>query len=226
MDRIARFDVPTLDDLENLDCTDEVRELIIAALSDDESSHETKLEACDVLLETSGVESLNIEDAPSYTDEGIRFCPPFSYCNAGDTYNVTLIRDHKARQWMVASWGDAFEEYSQDEEIGDYERFAETPDRCPECNHTEFDLKRFGQGDKVSWSWICTSCNHHCLAEDDYTPPTIECAACTKVVNEHDSYGDGDMGDDDVPSYCSEACRDNAPGDVEDTDDIEEEHPS
>ena len=77
----------------------------------DLDGHEAKLEACNELLGMHGVEAIQSEDAPHYTDEGVRMCPPFSYCNTGDTYALTLIRDHSAGQWMVASWGDAFEEY-------------------------------------------------------------------------------------------------------------------
>jgi len=141
-DRIPRFTEPTLDDLKDLECLAEVRETIRALLcgevfAEDVSpaarkwasecyhrpsfyGHEIILEACDELLGTNGVEALEIEGDSYHTDDGIRMCSAFSYCNAGDPYVVTLMRDHVAGEWLVASWGDALDEYERDNELGDY----------------------------------------------------------------------------------------------------------
>lgn len=41
----------------------------------------------------------------------------------------------------------------------------------------------------------------------------VECAACGKEVREVLSWGDGEVGDHDFPSFCSETCRDKGPRD-------------
>jgi hypothetical protein len=171
--KLERFHVPTLAQLEPLRSNtvgDEELEKVRAILAGeldpceaspkcaawvkacynrpDTDSYECKLQACDDILGTSGVEALDFEDAPHYTDEGIRMCPPFSYCNAGDTYAVTLLRDHSAGMWLVACWG-------------------ECPDCCPSCHGKVFSLEHFpGSARGPSYSWVCDSCNHHCFAED------------------------------------------------------------
>lgn len=76
-----------------------------------ESAHswENALTECDAILNTHGVESIEFPGEPFYTDEGMRFCGRYSYCNTGDTYAVTVIRDHKRGTWLVCSWGDLVE---------------------------------------------------------------------------------------------------------------------
>jgi hypothetical protein len=56
--------------------------------------------AIDELLETFGVESLDLDDRL------------ISYCNAGDTYAATIchIGDGWTDEYVVASWGDLVEE--------------------------------------------------------------------------------------------------------------------
>jgi hypothetical protein len=174
--RIERFFVPTLGQLADLKSNtvgdDELKAVqrVLQAWWDGDKSHEDALQECDRILGTCGVVSLDIEDASHYTDEGIRMCPPFSYCNAGDTYATTLFRDHKASAWCVACWGDLAEEYERDEEIGDYEVFDACPEVCPSCHGKAFSLEHFPRSDRgPSYSWVCDSCNHHCFAasEDD-----------------------------------------------------------
>src|SRR5689334_18181620 len=118
--RIERFDVPTLEMLiERLTPDPAKAEAIRAVLSqeispeaasakcaawvrscyNEPSWHEKALEACNEILDTCGVEALNIEGALTYWDDGVRMCPPFSYCNTGDPYETTLARDHVAGQW-------------------------------------------------------------------------------------------------------------------------------
>ena len=154
-------------------------------------------------------------------------CPPFSYCNAGDPYITTLLRDHDAGQWIISDYAAVLEEYERENELADYETFDECPDRCPSCNRASFTLKHFpGSGRGDTYSWICDSCNHHCFAIEGYEPgewekvecransctiphlgnADVACAHCGKSVVERDSWGDGDIGDGDIPSFCSQYC--------------------
>ena len=177
-EQIERFHVPTLAQLAPLKLDDDTAAKVIAVLnrhaSDPSFDHEDALQECDALLDTSGVVSLDIEDARSYTDEGIRMCPPFSYCNAGDTYVATLARDHEARAWVIACWGDLHEEYCKAHEIGDYEVFDERPEMCPSCHDDCFSLEFFpGSARGPAYSWFCDACNHHCFAASDGDAITI-----------------------------------------------------
>jgi len=170
---IERFAVPTLEQLKDLRSNSvgdeelaKVRDVLQRWHDDRDFSHEDALQACDEILGTCGVEAIDPEGAPSYTDEGIRMCPPFSYCNAGDPYVATLLRDHASGLWLVAGWGEALEEVERDEELGDYEVFDSCPDYCPSCHRKAFTLEFFpGSGRGASYSWVCDSCNHHCFAQ-------------------------------------------------------------
>lgn len=57
----------------------------------------------------------------------------------------------------------------------------------------------------------CRECNA-AVAEADHVCKAcgallrVECAACGRSVAEIDTWGDGDVGDDSLPSFCSEAC--------------------
>lgn len=137
--------------------------------------HEKYLAACDDLLGGHGVEALEIEDADSYTDGRIRMCPPLSYVNFGDTYVLTIGRDHEHGKWVITSYGDFHEEYCADHKIGDYKEFEEEPERCPSCHKSEFTLEHYpdsARGD--SYSWVCKSCNHHCFAVEGFAPDEAE----------------------------------------------------
>jgi hypothetical protein len=313
-ERIERFDVPTLAQLEPLRSKDvgdeelaEVQKTLGRWLADPDFTYENALQECDKILGTCGVVSLDIEDTRTYTDEGIRMCPPFSYCNAGDTYAVTLARDHAAGRWVVACWGALAEEYEQENELGDHSVYDECPEECPSCLRKTFSLEFFpGSARGPSYSWVCNSCNHHCFASSDETEHSIQigedddfrevrvkaiqqsgnghpwmfailvvgaiegrywqpdgsfsvnvtphewdtaqeareawltrddkrpeclecgrhndltarrcenencrflliavCASCGKDVRENESHGEGDIGDEDIPSFCSEDC--------------------
>jgi hypothetical protein len=175
--RIERFHVPTLAQLEPLKSNTvgdaelcEIQGVLQryhegADEGDVAMSYEDAIQACDKILGTCGVEALSNEGDPTYTDEGIRMCPPFSYCNNGDSYAPTLARDHKAGAWVVAGWADLREEFERDEEIGDYEIFEACPDVCPCCHGKALSLEFFaGSARGPSYSWVCDSCNHHCYA--------------------------------------------------------------
>jgi hypothetical protein len=151
---IKRFDTPTLDDLRPLlggDVTVAVLEKVRAVLAGEikpsdaseacakwvrqcynpPSWHERVLEACNDLLGGNGVGGLDIEGADTYTDNGVRMCPPFSYVNQGDPYIVTLARDHENSAWVIADWASMAEEYEREHKLGDHEEFDEEPDCCP-----------------------------------------------------------------------------------------------
>lgn len=175
-EEIERFDVPTLAQLAPLKSNSvddavlvKVQAVLQRWLDDRDFSQEDALQACDELLDTHGIESVDPEGAPSYTDEGIRMCPPFSYCNAGDAYATTLGRCHRTGRWVVACWADMLGEVERDEKLGDFEEFDEEPERCPSCGKRDcFTLEFFpGSSRGPSFSWVCSSCNHHCFAEDD-----------------------------------------------------------
>lgn len=170
IERIERFQVPTVDQLADIEgLTPADAEQIVAVLkrhNEGEITHEEALKACDEIIGTCGVVSLESEDYGQYTDEGIRMCPPFSYCNAGDPYVTTLARNHKAGAWVVACWADLAEEYERENELGDFETFSECPETCPSCGHKAFELQFFpGSSRGPSFSWVCTSCNHHAFAD-------------------------------------------------------------
>jgi hypothetical protein len=78
-----------------------------------ETGHEMILEACDDLLNGCGVEAIKPECDPQHYDEGIRMCPAYSYVNTGDAYAWTLVRDHEASRWLVASWSDVVERHEK-----------------------------------------------------------------------------------------------------------------
>ena len=68
------------------------------------SRHEKMLFAIDCLLDNHGVEYLECKGGRNY-----------SYSNTGDTYALTVIRDHRNARWIVASWGDLVEKYGTSE---------------------------------------------------------------------------------------------------------------
>ena len=254
---IKRYDAPTLNQLlplqsstVDVEMLEKVRAVLAGELDPCEASpacaawvascynkpdpdgHDCRLEACNDLLGMSGVVALNIEGAETYTDEGIRMCPPFSYCNAGDTYEITLARDHENGQWVIASWGDLLEEYEIEHELGAYATFEEKPDQCPECDCASLELHHYtGSARGDSYSWVCVSCSHHVFAVMGFDPEGeivtycdmtcakcgMTCAKCGKVILESKSWGLGDVGDSIMPSYCSKECYESAewdrPGD-------------
>lgn len=76
------------------------------------SWHERALEACNELLGGHGVEGLTIDNDPNtHEDSGVRMCPAFSYVNMGDTYSLTLLRDHDEQAWILSDWASVMEEY-------------------------------------------------------------------------------------------------------------------
>jgi hypothetical protein len=66
---------------------------------------EVILHAIDRALGTHGVKPLGLVD--------LELGPPYSYCNAGDTYNVTLIYNRDADELTIGCWGDTLEAYER-----------------------------------------------------------------------------------------------------------------
>jgi hypothetical protein len=173
-EQIPRYTVPPLDVILQIAGIDDETACAVYAVLSRKRAHDftqqDALQEVDKLLGNHGIESIEPEGCDTYTD-GVFGCPPLSYSNNGDSYAWTLVRDHAARRWMICGWADALEEYERENETGDYETFEECPDRCPSCHAKAFTLKHYphsARGD--SYSWICDSCNHHCLAVDGYTP--------------------------------------------------------
>jgi hypothetical protein len=115
-DTIKRFDLPPLEDLTLLKTKDvgdfELR-LVLDTLILNIQGRITYMEAlsqCNKILGTHGIEAVAPEGCSYYSDEGIQHCPPFSYCNNGDSYTPTLVRDHEAGKWLVTSWANCLEE--------------------------------------------------------------------------------------------------------------------
>lgn len=61
------------------------------------------LRAIDELLGTHGVEPLGPVD--------MHAGPPYSYCNTGDSYAVTVVYERKGDRLILASWGDLAERH-------------------------------------------------------------------------------------------------------------------
>jgi len=70
------------------------------------SDAELVMHAVDATIGTHGVESLG----PTIDR---RFTPAFSYCNAGDTYASTVIRNNRIGSYFVGCWGTVAEHLPQ-----------------------------------------------------------------------------------------------------------------
>jgi len=64
------------------------------------------LHAIDRVLGTHGVEPLG----PGRSGD---FAPPYEYCNAGDTYSVTLIYSRDTDALSIGTWGDIAESHPE-----------------------------------------------------------------------------------------------------------------
>ncbi len=231
---IERFrDAPTVEAVMEIGCDRQTAEKVVAVLDGSLSSyeasakcakwvdacyhkpdlagHEAKLEACADLLGMHEVVSLDIEGADYHTDEGIRFCPPFSYANAGDTYATTLFRDHEDGSWVISCWGDLAEEYEKEHKIGDFEEFEEKPDQCPNCHGAEFTLESYPRGEHTDKGWVvsgighyyeCNKCGHHCQTPEDFTPPVH----LMRTRGDGSQCGDAGQVDPDIEKVTCETC--------------------
>lgn len=71
--------------------------------------------AVDELLGMCGEEV--IEDGNEYSDFGVHMCPRFSYCNTGDSYATTFVRDHKNREYRIMSYEDMVADVGEEPEF-------------------------------------------------------------------------------------------------------------
>lgn len=67
---------------------------------------ETYIKYLDVLIETCGVEGLSTGDYSCIHSVA-------SYCNAGDTYNTTIIWDNLKKEFSIGCYGDLVEFYER-----------------------------------------------------------------------------------------------------------------
>jgi hypothetical protein len=103
--------------------------------------------------------------------------------------------------WMAMSAGVSW--------FDDHEEFPLQAYRCENCD-LQFlaDEKCEEKTDRVP----CLECGCYVAPKDDTVcsncsaPIKIACERCKTVVAETESWGDGDVGDADFPSFCSEAC--------------------
>jgi len=63
-----------------------------------------------------------------------------------------------------------------------------------------------GRGECRECGTINAPTERRCRNEDCRFPIIVACAACEKDVIETESFGDGDIGDEDIPSFCSSSC--------------------
>ena len=68
--------------------------------------------AIDELLGTYGVEPIRGRYVDSYHQD-----IQAVYCNAGDTYDGTILLDHETGRYIVTSWGDWFEARERSREL-------------------------------------------------------------------------------------------------------------
>ena len=61
------------------------------------------MHAIDATIGTCGVECIGDEDKEAHESAD------FDYCNAGDTYAATIIRDNNTGRYFVGCWGDCVE---------------------------------------------------------------------------------------------------------------------
>lgn len=63
---------------------------------------ECRMSALNELLLTHGVEAIRTSEHIDRYHLDIRA----SYLNTGDTYNTTILLDHRDNKWLLTSWGD------------------------------------------------------------------------------------------------------------------------
>ena len=69
------------------------------------TDNECRMSALNELLLTHGVEAIRTSEHIDRYHFDIRA----SYLNAGDTYNTTILLDHRDEKWLLTSWGDFVE---------------------------------------------------------------------------------------------------------------------
>lgn len=79
---------------------------------------ELKMKACDEILETCGVEAI---ESPSYQVDRYHHNIVATYCNTGDTYDVTILFETEAEKFRITSWGDWVEKSPRKYKLNDSE---------------------------------------------------------------------------------------------------------
>jgi hypothetical protein len=69
------------------------------------TDNECRMSALNELLLTHGVEAIRTSEHIDRYHFDIRA----SYLNTGDTYNTTILLDHRDSKWLLTSWGDFVE---------------------------------------------------------------------------------------------------------------------
>ena len=69
------------------------------------TDNECRMSALNELLLTHGVEAIRTNEHIDRYHFDIRA----SYLKAGDTYNTTILLDHRDEKWLLTSWGDFVE---------------------------------------------------------------------------------------------------------------------
>ena len=67
------------------------------------SRAELKMKACDEILETCGVESI---ESKTYLVDDYNLYIVATYCNTGDTYAATILFETEGEKFRLTSWGD------------------------------------------------------------------------------------------------------------------------
>ena len=75
----------------------------VKARMDDGVPYKAILEVVDELMDGNGVEYIDSHADTMRSQDGL------SYVNMGDTYDTTLLYDHKTGRFSVGSWGDIVE---------------------------------------------------------------------------------------------------------------------
>jgi hypothetical protein len=69
------------------------------------TDNECRMSALNELLLTHGVEAIRTSEHIDRYHFDIRA----GYLNTGDTYNTTILLDHRDNKWLLTSWGDFVE---------------------------------------------------------------------------------------------------------------------
>ena len=94
-----------------------------------------------------------------------------------------------------------------------FDFFDDNPGACEAVVDFVLEHGQDRDGNDLEDEYTCRECGTHntetdrrCENKDCRFLLIAQCAACGEDVREEDSYGEGDIGDEDVPSFCSNAC--------------------
>lgn len=113
------------------------------------SQDELVRSALNDILDGHGVEAIR---SPNDSDKIIA-----EYINMGDTYDGTIVFDHETNTYILSSWGDWYEAWTNEQTTDE----GEPTVQCGYCSHitpTFYDEKL---GDYDWRETICESCGHN-----------------------------------------------------------------